>query len=286
VAIRIAYAAAVRPERSRLRGGLRVGLDFFARRGALASPATRAPRGIVDRMSDYAHPGMDTSRIHPAIARFFEDTGSLALHVESHWRFPASLGWWLFRGVMRAVGQFVLPWKSADIVTRVFAIDTAVDGRDDARAVVRTYEGTGEIMQVVSYATWRRGDTGYMSAAFPLPGGHVAGILRLDANGEDDEGRLAVALTSSARGDDAGVWLVLGPVALPALLDERLELWATGTKTAPREIDEGAWPDATIVGRHEQRLLGVRFVTHHYWFSPLEPSRTDNSPEDDARERT
>lgn len=284
VADRVAYARRVRPELSRLRGGVRVGPDFFARAGALVDRESRpAPRGIVDRMADYANPGIDTSRVHPAIVRFFEDTASLALHVESHWRFPASLAWRLLRRVMRAVGQFVLPERSADILTRVFAIDTSVDGRDDARAVVRTYEGTGEVMQVVSYATWQRDDAAYMSAAFPLPGGQIAGVLRLDPIAEDDGGRLAVALTSTTRDDDAGVWLALGPLALRAPLGERLELWAVGAHVAPSELDAGAVPGATIVGRHEQRLFGVRFVTHHYWFSPLDRAP---SPDDERGERT
>ena len=43
------------------------------------------------------------------------------------------------------------------------------DGREGARAVIRTYADTGEVMQAVAYTTWKRDDTRYMSAAFPLP---------------------------------------------------------------------------------------------------------------------
>jgi hypothetical protein len=259
-----------RPRFSRFVGGLRIGADFFEREGALALREP-APRGVVDRMADLANTGIDVSRVHPAVVVFFEDTASLELLVRSRWRFPFSVAWRVARGVMRLVGQFVLPVREARIVTRVHGLDAERDGRADARAVVRTYDdGSGGVMQAVAYATWERDGTRYMSAAFPLPGGHMAGILRLDAIAEDDEGRLAVALTSSSRADDdAGVWFVVGPLAFPSPFGERLELYAAGTPCAPRDLDaDGGFPDATIVGRHEQRFFGVRFVTHHYWFRP------------------
>lgn len=254
------------PTPSKLRGGLRVGADHFA--GAMVEKDP-APRGVVDRVEDLANDGLDVARVHPAIRVFFEDTGALELRVESAWRFPFSVLWRLARPIMRWIGQFVLPIRAARIDTRVIAIDGARDGRADARAVIRTYAGTGDVMQVVAYATWERGGERFMSAAFPLPFGQILGILRLDAIGEDEEGKLAVALTSARRGgDDAGVRAVIGPFSMRAPLGERLSLWAAGTRLAPAEIDTGALEGATIVGEHEQRILGIRFVTHRYWFRP------------------
>ena len=271
------------PVFSRLGAVLRVGPEHFARRGAVVA-ATEPPRGLAPRLSDLANPGIDTSRVHPAVAVFFEDTASLELHVRSHWRFPFSIVWWLARPVMRLIGQFVLPKREARIVTRMLALDPASDGRSDVRGVIREYEdagtsaGTsaGPVMQVVAYATWERAGTRYMSAAFPLPGGHILGILRLDAIAEDDQGRLAVALTSerSTHGDDAAIWYALGSrgtLAVRVPLGERLSLWAAEMDVAPSEIDRAPLPGATIVGRHEQRAFGIRFVTHHYLFRPLSP---------------
>lgn len=262
------------PTFSRLRGGLRIGGDFFERCGA-AVTAERVPTGVVDRIADLRSASLDTSRVHPAIVRFFEDTSALALHIRSEWRFPFSLGWQCFRRFMRWIGQFVLPVDDARIATRTFALDAALDGRADVRGLVRTYADTGEVMQAVAYATWERSGTRYMSAAFPMPGGHVAGFLRLDAIGEDADGRLAVALTSARRdGDDAGVFFVLGPLALRSPLGERLELWAPGMAGAPLAAAPDGIPEPTILGRHEQRLFGVRFVTHYYWFWPGHAAET------------
>lgn len=258
------------PSPSRLAGGLRIGAEFYARRGAVPESAPPPPpRGVVDDIADLAHPGIDVRRIHPAIVVFFEDTASLELRIESRWRFPFSIAWRLFRPLMRWIGQFVLPVREGRILTRVLPVSTAADGRSDARIVIRTYAGSGDVMQVVSYATWRRDGTRYMSAAFPLPGGQILGILRLDAI-DDDGGEIAVALTSARRdGDDAGVRVVFGPVALRTPLGERLSLWAPGMRGAPDDVDPSAFAGTTIVGLHEQRLFGLRFVTHRYWFRPL-----------------
>lgn len=260
------------PRFARFRGGLRVGADYFARVGAVASDGASGspPRGLVDRMSDLANPDIDVARVHPAIVVFFEDTARLELHIRSHWRFPISLVWRLVRPLMQWIGQFVLPLREAMIATRILALDPARDGRGDARAVIREYAGSGAVMQVVAYATWESGGARFMSATFPLPGGHVAGILRLDRIAEDSDGRLAVALTSASRkGDGAGIWYVLGSLALRAPLGERLSLWAAATDCAPADMDVSVLEGTTILGRHEQRAFGVRFVTHEYWFRPV-----------------
>jgi hypothetical protein len=257
------------PPFSHLAGGLRVGPDFFARKHALSGPSLP---GLVARAADLGNAELDVARVHPDVLAFFEQTAGLELLVRSDWRFPFSVGWWLLRPAMRAIGQFVLPLREGRVATRVLALDGARDGRPDARAVIRTYTDSGEVMQVVAYATWRRDETGYLSCAFPLPGGQILGVLRLDRAGEDAQGRLSVALTSTRRGaDDAGVWLVVGGLALRSPLGERLELWAPGTPGAPPN-DPAALPGATIVGKHEQRLFGVRFVTHRYWFRPIDAS--------------
>jgi hypothetical protein len=107
-----------------------------------------------------------------------------------------------------------------------------------------------------------------MIAGFPLPGGQVAGILRLEALNEDELGRLSVRLTSQRMGDHAGLWFVLGGRALRLPMREQIDLWPAGMAQAPAELDAAEFAGATLVGRHEQRVLGIRFATHWYWFRP------------------
>ncbi len=255
----------VRPSVSEWVGGLRIGADFFARRGALSEGVS--PRGVVDRIADLANPGLDLPLVHPDVVAFFDDTAGLDLVIRSRWRFPFSLAWRVARPFMRLIGQFVLPVRDAAIVTRAFAFADGRDGRPSARAVVRTYRGTEQVMQVVAYATWTEGEARYMSAAFPMPAGHVLGILRLDGlGGAGEPATRGVALTSRRRaGDTAGVWFALGALVFRTPFGERLELWPPGAPGAPA-LDPETLPRATIFGKHEQTFAGVRLVTHDYWF--------------------
>ncbi len=260
--------ARARPTFSRVRGGLRIGRHFFTRRAL--SPAVEngeKPRGIVDAMSALAHPGIDVSKVHAAVQPFFTDTASLELFIRSAWRFPFSVVWFFARPFFRLIGQFALPAKEATIETEVQPLDPTADGRDDARAIIRTYRGSDETMQAVAYATWQRGEKHFMSAAFPLPFCQLTGILRLDpaAKGEGEDA--GVTLTSERKdGDDAGVYLVVGPLAVRTPFGERFSLWPATSSVVAKEAYER--PSSTIIGVHEQTFLGVRMVTHHYWFRP------------------
>jgi hypothetical protein len=228
---------------SRLAGTVRIGPHWLDR-----YRKDRDVHGIVDHIGDWANPGIDVAKVHPAVVAFFERTDALDLHIETRWRFPVSIVWW-FRPLMRWLGQFVLPWKSADIETRVFGLDPENEGRRDARAVIRTYRDTGDVMQAVSYGTRRENGAGYMNAAFPLLFGHVAGVLRLDPYRDD-----GALLTTVRRGDHPGVWFVIFGLPIRTPFGERFYLWP------------GDERDAFVCGRHEQYFCGVRLVTHRYWF--------------------
>ena len=109
------------------------------------------------------------------------NTAALDLWIRSRWRFPFNVFWQLFGFFFaRAIGQFVYPQREGQIETRAFALERARDGRGNARAIVRTYVGSGDVMQAAAYATWQRAGTRLMSACFPLPLSRVMGLLRMD----------------------------------------------------------------------------------------------------------
>ncbi len=225
---------------------------------------------MVDRVGDLRNDRIDVERVHPSVVRFLEDTASLGFHVRSSWRFPFSVAWRCLRWFFQLLGQFVFAANEGRITTRVLALDTERDGRPDARVVVRSYADTGDLMHTVAYATCEHAGARYLSAAFPMPGGHVAGILRLEPMGEDRDGRLAVVLTSTPSDDaTAGIWFVAGAgLALPSPFAERLELWPPELEGAPRERPPEGVPEPVLVGRHEQSLFGFCYVVHTYWFWP------------------
>lgn len=252
-----------RPVFSRLRGGLRIGPRFFGRAHALGSGPP--PRGLVDRIEAYAHPGIDVARVDPSLLPFFLDPGSLVLRIRSRWRGLFALLWLLARPFAMLVGQLVLPLSRAEVRTEVLALDPAVDGRPDVRGVLRRHAG-GAIMQVVAYATHVRGDAHFMHASFPIPLGHLAGVLRLDPIGETADGRLAVELTSRAKEDDAAIWIVHPLGSFRAPLGEQLRLWPAGSALAPADLDPEVTRGARFVGRHTQTCFGWVVVEHDYGF--------------------
>lgn len=253
---------------SRLRAGAHVGLDVFARLG-VERPDLPRPAGLVDSIDELAHPGIEPRRMHPDIVDFFERTSLLELLVRPRWMRGFRLASRALRRVLTHVGQLRMPLVPSRILTRIAALDDRIDGRPGARACLRSYAHDGGVMQAVAYATFRHGDTGYMSVAFPLPGCCLNGVLRLDPIGLDD-GRLAVCLTSEPRpgraDDQVGVWLLLPGFRLRLPFSETMSLWAPSMACVPRDLDLDALPGMSIVSRHEQRLFGVPFGKYSYYF--------------------
>lgn len=261
-----------RPTLSRLYARGRVGADFFTRSGVVPEGVT-APAGLIEALSDYGNPGVDPARVHPAVAPFFLAPGSLELRVESRWHHVFALVWWLLRPVMGWLGQLHLPRKHATVHVRTVALDSKRDGRSRVRGVLRLYDD-GSVMQVMAYAIYEDGRAGYMSAAFPFPYCTLNGVLRMDALATSEGSRgCGVRLTTRASehgyGGSEGIWLApaRGP-ALPLPLGETLCLWGADDPSAPREVREAMRAGETLVGVHEQRLCGLRFATHYYWFRP------------------
>ncbi len=254
---------------SRLRGGLRIGADWFARSG-LATTA-RAPRGLVDSLDDLAHDAVEPSRMDGGMRAFFDDPASLDLLIEPSWRPPFRLFGRLWHRVARWLGQLCVPVDAATIAVETLALDGARDGRDKVRGVVRRYTDRPATMQVMAYGVVTRGGVGLMSAAFPLPGCNLTGHLRLDEVSRDGEVIDGARLTTRprpGRADGTGVWLVTAVGRLPLPLEETLTLWSASSGARPADCEPSRWPGCTFVAVHEQRLCGALLVRHRYWFRP------------------
>ena len=262
------------PVFSRLPSAWRIGASYFADQGL--ETVGDAPLGLVDRLEDLASETCDTALVPAEVRRFFEDTASLELRIVPSWRAGVRLCARAFFFVMRRVGQFVQPLAEAIVETRIVGIDRNRDGRHDARGVVRTYAGTGRPMQIVGYATSLMAGVPMMNAAFPLPVGNLTGLLRLELVREGESGPVDGArLTSKRRRgsrDASGVWLVWGPLRIPMPLSETMSL------TVASAEDARSFRGATIAGRHDQWLFGVRVVSYAYLFRPLASSQLLREP--------
>jgi hypothetical protein len=259
------------PPFSRLRAGLHVGADFFADRGLERAPSP-PPRGLVDRLDELAHPGLDATAVAPAIRAFYERTHDHGLVVRPRWRAGFRTGARLWARVGRRLGQLQLPVTAErgdeGISSRIVAIDGAADGRPSPRAWIRTF-ADGRAMYVAAYATHVTAGTAYMNIAFPLPGGHLASILRLDPLA----GTCGGVELSTRTGGDAGIWLCARafgrtwPLRLP--LAETIRVWTRDDAAAPSELRDLAPPGATSIARHDLWLCGLHYLTLDYAMTPL-----------------
>ncbi len=247
---------------SRIVGGIRVGGDFFERAGLTA--AEPPPKGLVGRVEELVGRDVDVRAFPEEVRAFFEDPASLELRIRSRWRGGFRLAWRVMRVVMRAIGQLVLPVDVASVRARMVSLDGAKEGRRDARGVVRTCEEGGEVFQVFAYGVSVIDGDARMSVAIPLPGGHIAGLLRLSMEGS----AVTLGTRPRAAGDPSGVWFVTPWWSLRLPLEETLRFWSARDPAAPVAPGDRAWPDVSFVAVHEQRLWGALVVEHTYAFRP------------------
>jgi hypothetical protein len=232
---------------SRLRARGHVGHTFYERTG-LATAAT--PTGLVDRLEELAHPGFDAAAAHPAIRAFYEETAAHRMTVTPRWRLGFRTGARLWAALARRVGQLGLPVVAETgaeaIVSRIVGVDAARDGRPGVRGWVRSFPD-GRTMYVAAYATHGDGRQRYMNIAFPLPGGHMTSILRVDPLAG---GGVAVSTVRAGPTSDCGIYFVLGPIVVRSPFGEEIRVWID---------DAGA-----LVARHDVWLFGVRFLSLDY----------------------
>lgn len=255
------------PPLSRLVGSLPVGADFLARRG-LERPDLPA-RGLVDDLDDLAHAGLPTAGLPPAIRAFYEQTGAHALIVRPRWRRGFRAGGRLWARIARHLGQLQLPVTAESgaegLASRIVALDDAADGRRAPRAWIRTFPD-GRALYVAVYATHRAGDRAYMNIAFPLAGGQLSSVLRVDRRGDG-------VSVSTRLGGDCGIWLVLRvgrwrlPIRLP--MSETIDVWTAGDPAAPPELRAWAAGYSTIA-RHDLWLFGIRYLSLDYGMRPVD----------------
>jgi hypothetical protein len=263
--VRLPPRALPPPPLSRLASSGHVGPGFLARQG-LERPDTPA-RGLVDRLEDLAHAGLPTAGLPPAIRAFYERTGEHELVVRPRWRRGFRVGGRLWAALARRLGQLQLPVRddpsAGGLASRIVAVDEVADGRAAPRAWIRTFPD-GRALYVAVYATHRAGERAYMNIAFPLPGGQLSSVLRMDRRGDG-------VSVSTRCGGDAGIWLVLRlgrwrlPIRLP--LSETIDVWTADDPAAPADLR--AWAAGyTTVARHDLWLFGLHYLSLDYGMRP------------------
>ncbi len=250
----------------------RVGPDFFHRMKAVAS-LERAPRGLVDDLGEYRRGDFDPEEIHPAVRAFYEHTDAHGLLVSAQWRSGFRLAARLYKVLSSRLGQMnlpVSPERRSDLVeSAILPIDDELDGRRNVRGWVRRYARSGDAVYVAAYANHSLGPQTYMNIAFPLPGGNVTSILRLEAlgSGRAPKGVLLTTLPAPSGLGDEGVYFAnrILPLRLP--IDETIRVWPREAAETP--IEAAGTGDVTVVARHDIWLFGIRLLTLDYAIFPI-----------------
>lgn len=236
---------------SRLRSKGPVGATFLERAGAVDA-ARPAPRGLVADLAAFTSPRFQATGVHPGIRAFYEDTLAFKLSVTPTWAPGASLARRVWSALGRRVQQMEFPQGGEEgLHSRLVAVRSDVDGRDDVRGWVRT-RADGRALYVAAYSSHALRGERYANIAFPLPGGSLVSVLRW----EDLPGRPGGVLLTTHPGEvpgDQGVYFANRWLPLRLPINETIAVWVE---------------DGLARARHDIRVLGAHFLTLHYRMGP------------------
>ncbi|TQQ81515.1 YndJ family protein [Halonotius roseus] len=239
---------------SRLSGGWRIGADFLDRKGLTTDAAVS---GMMDRVDAYDSAGFDPTAVAPSVRRFFERSGEYDLDVDPDWARPWKQLAGVYRPLATRIGQLSVPLGAVSgetaLTGRVVGVDVD-DHHTGDRAWIRSnadrVDADRRMTYVGVYDRYNDGSRPYLRVAFPLPGGTLTGILRVENGGSNGDGLVLSSYPTAGNGDDAGLYLVARGFGVRLPLNETLVV-------VP---DSGS----TVEAVHRVELLGVRIFTLRY----------------------
>lgn len=244
---------------SRLSAGRRVGHDFLDRVGhGTDGPAS----GMMASVDDYDWDGFDPDAVAPSVRRFYEHSEEYVLAVEPDWARPWGSLVPIYRTLAVRVEQLTLPLSTVTAESALEGDVVGVDGPDDhtgSRAWIRSNaeatDGDDQMTYVATYGEYATDGIAFLRATFPLPGGNLTGLLRVENVGPDGRGLQLSSYATPGNADDAGLYLVIRGLGIRLPLDETLVI-------EPADEDDSHVGPVTAV--HEIRSLGRRIVTLDY----------------------
>jgi hypothetical protein len=251
---------------SRIRSGWFIGADFFDRQALIDGDAP-APRGLVDDMEAYRREGFDPAALDAEVRRFYEETARFRLFVRPNWGrgFGTLAG--LYRRLTRRWQQINLPLDPIaedEMESRLVAIRDDRDGRRGVRAWIRTYAKDQSVVYAAAYSVHHFRGIPYMNIAFPLLGGHMTSVLRMNVADDDPHGLSLTTLPIPDHGGDQGVYFVCGALRMRLPFNETIEVLPMACSSAPSPPDT-RYSGSTVYARHQMWLWGMRFLTLDYW---------------------
>jgi hypothetical protein len=152
--------------------------------------------------------------------------------------------------------------EERDMVSRLVDVSDAADGRTNVRGWVRLFHATLQPVYVAAYSTHRTTDVAYMNIAFPLPGGNLTSILRMDHHCGT-----GVRLDSRPAGDNAGdegVYLVGERIRVRLPMQEAITVTPAPAAMASPASREPGSSGVGCVARHDLWLFGLHYLRLDY----------------------
>jgi len=118
------------------------------------------------------------------------------------------------------------------------------------------------VVYAAAYAVHRYLGVPYMNIAFPLLGGHMTSVLRMNPLGT---GLSLTTLPIPHHGGDQGVYFVWRGLTLRLPFNETIDVYDASHPSVPKFPGED--PNTAVFARHDMWLWGIRFLTLHYWLS-------------------
>lgn len=258
---------------SKVSGQARIGADFFHRIGAVSSIDTPLT-GMMDDFAVFRRTDFVPEKIHPTIRLFYEQTTSYCLLMHPNWHFGFRFIGKMYKSLSSRLGQLNFPSAAEqheDLIDHFLPINETQNGRTNGRGCVRTYRNSGATMYVAVFSTHTRGVHTSMDIAFPLPGGNMTFIRRIEAIDmpEGPQGLLLTTLSPSM--GDEGVYFVncILPIRLP--IHETLSIRPPSqadTPGRPASDGECCLPEDTLIAHHDIWFFGLKCLTIDYLIFP------------------
>jgi hypothetical protein len=169
--------------------------------------------GLMNSMDDIGSKSFDPSLVHPLIREFYEHTARFELAIKVKWNPLIRPFGKLYRKLIAdRLKQLVIPFDNLSVEgldSWLQFVDLDRDGIPEFRCWIRVLRETQTPVYVGAYRTFQSEidgtKRGYVSVAFPLPGGNMTTVLapsNLDGNGFQ-------LSTRTPKSTETGVYLII-----------------------------------------------------------------------------
>ena len=215
--------------------------------------------GVMARFSDLAGPGFDPGKVHPNVARFYEETTAYELDAWAEWCGGfRPFGWLLAVLFSRRLQQLNVPLSGLDtsrgLTNEVLQFVDPATGMVHHTAWYRRLLGSGNVLYAGFYSVCRlpgRADP-CVKVVFPLPNGNAIVMMRTECR---EDGSFAVVSSGDRFGEPGFYFTVHRGAGV---------VWARYVRSLRESIHVYPSDGESARADHVLTCFGLRFLRLHY----------------------